>query len=509
MKEMKTLKILAMYLPQFHSVPENDEWWGEGFTDWISAKNARPLFEGHYQPHVPLNENYYDLLDKQTMEWQADLMHQYGIDGMCMYHYWFKDGRQILEKPAENLLKWTDIHMPFCFCWANETWARSWSGIMGSNAWCDAKEPVRKEGDKAILLEQAYGTRKQWKQHFEYLLPFFRDDRYIKIEGKPVFIIYKTNLISCLSEMLEYWRELAEENGLSGIYVIGSNCTVKEHSSVDAEVILEPAYTISLFKGTKDNWMSGVETYDYDMIWEQIIKSKPRTIKTYFSGIVGYDDTPRRERSGKVLTNQSPESFYKHFMQLLAKSENCGNEFVFLNAWNEWGEGMHLEPDQNNGFAYLEMVAKAKKNYKNVEQIQQDDFEEQALRALCNKFENNMNVLDSWLTLKENEQSLVSYFETYNYSSVAMYGYGMLGRHFIKEMDQTPVSIQYIIDKQGDKIKSELPVYTPDAKLPDVDVVVISLTFGIEDIKNNLQKKGLQNIVTLEEIIRAITEDNV
>lgn len=119
------VKVISMYLLQFHKVKENDEWWGEGFTEWTAARQALPLFDGHYQPHVPLNANYYDLLDKGTMQWQADLMKKYGIDGQCIYHYWFKDGRQILEKPVENLLRWTDIEMSFCFCWANESWART------------------------------------------------------------------------------------------------------------------------------------------------------------------------------------------------------------------------------------------------------------------------------------------------------------------------------------------------------------------------------------------------
>lgn len=123
------MKIFTMYLPQFHRTLENDAWWGEGFTDWVSTKNVAPLFSGHVQPRIPLNSNYYDLTEKETMKWQAELMHQYGIDGMCIYHYWFKDGRKVLEKPAENLLKWKDIDMPFCFYWANESWARSWSNV--------------------------------------------------------------------------------------------------------------------------------------------------------------------------------------------------------------------------------------------------------------------------------------------------------------------------------------------------------------------------------------------
>ena len=205
------MKILAMYLPQFHRVLENDEWWGNGFTDWVSAKKAKPLYEGHYQPHVPLGENYYNLLNKDVMVWQAELMKKYGVDGMCIYHYWFKDGRKILEKPAENLLQWKEIEMPFCFCWANETWARSWAQIQGANSWADMYEQYAADGSdqsqKAILLEQQYGEKKDWKKHFDYLNMFFRDERYIKIDDKPIFDFYKTADISCLDEMICYWQD--------------------------------------------------------------------------------------------------------------------------------------------------------------------------------------------------------------------------------------------------------------------------------------------------------------
>lgn len=160
---------------------------GEGFTEWTTVRGAASLFEGHKQPIKPLNNHYYNLLEKETMEWQTALMKKYGIDGQCFYHYYFKDGRQILEKPAENLLKWKDIDMPFCFCWANQTWARTWSNIRG-NSWADKFEKKGNAGDDGILIEQHYGREKEWKAHFEYLLPFFQDERYIKLNGSPVFI---------------------------------------------------------------------------------------------------------------------------------------------------------------------------------------------------------------------------------------------------------------------------------------------------------------------------------
>ena len=209
---MKKIKVLAMYLPQFHRVKENDEWWGEGFTDWTAVKSGVPLYEEHDQPKKPLNGNYYDLLEKSTMQQQSKWMQEYKVDGLCFYHYYFKDGRKILEKPAENLLKWKDINMPYCFCWANESWARTWSNIGNKNTWSAKleKKEISDVNGRGVLLEQKYGREDDWRKHFEYLLPFFRDERYIKIEGLPIFLIYKPSEIYCLNQMLDYWRKLAD-----------------------------------------------------------------------------------------------------------------------------------------------------------------------------------------------------------------------------------------------------------------------------------------------------------
>ena len=229
------MRVIAMYLPQFHRVAENDEWWGKGFTEWTAVRAAEPLFDGHNQPRKPLDENYYDLLKKSTMQQQAALMKTYNIFGMCFYHYWFKDGRKILEKPAENLLRWKDIDMPFCFSWANESWTRTWSKFNdNTNAWSSIFEKGKTdETDNGILLEQKYGDEKSWYQHFMYLLPFFLDSRYIRIENKPVFVFYKPISITCLQTMILYWNQLACENGLEGIYFVGTNvCYTEELNAV-------------------------------------------------------------------------------------------------------------------------------------------------------------------------------------------------------------------------------------------------------------------------------------
>ncbi len=184
------MRLIAMYLPQFHRIPENDRWWGNGFTDWVTTREAMPLFDGHNQPRVPKDKYYYDLSDTSVMRWQANLMHEYGVDGMCIYHYYFADGKKVLERPLENLLAEKDIDMPFCICWANESWARSWSRLEQKNVWANTHEVAPSSEDDGVLLRQRYGDEGAWREHFKYLLPFFKDSRYICVEHKPVFVLY-------------------------------------------------------------------------------------------------------------------------------------------------------------------------------------------------------------------------------------------------------------------------------------------------------------------------------
>ena len=411
------MKIISMYLPQFHRVKENDEWWGEGFTDWVTAKNAKPLYDNHYQPHIPLNNNYYDLSEKKTMEWQAELMHKYGIDGMCMYHYWFKDGRRILEKPAENLLQWKDINMPFCFCWANETWARSWSNVKGANVWSNLHEKNVGQDERGILLEQNYGKEEAWKNHFEYLLPFFEDDRYIRQDGKPVFVMYKPNDIICIDEMVQYWQALAVEAGLKGLYIIGRNCNSNLSHVFDAELCHEPALGLRNLLGFKSD--SGVFRVGYDEVWERVLNSRSEYKKVHFGGFVGYDDSPRRGNCGTIIENSNPNKFEYYLTELIAKNVAHKSELVFINAWNEWGEGMHLEPDEKYGLAFLEAINKAKENYEHRvsyymyhNNVLLDDFHMERKKA--DKFERYLNTLDIWMELREKNIRIASFFQEKN-----------------------------------------------------------------------------------------------
>ena len=502
------MKIFAHYLPQFHRVPENDEWWGEGFTDWVSARSGKPLFEGHYQPRVPLNNNYYDLLEKDTMCWQADLMKKYGIDGVCVYHYWFKDGKRILEKPAENLLEWQDIDMPFCFYWANATWARSWSNIKGINVWVDSCDNEKDQNQKSILLEQTYGTKKDWEEHFQYLLPFFKDTRYICIKKKPLFLLYQSLDISCLQEMLAYWKKRAKEEGLGGLYVVGGNAASRVTEEMDAFMIHEP--TNSMDKLSVNNFDNEVCCLDYKDIWEKILESKDNGRKTYYCGLTGFDDTPRRGKKGHVIVNSSPELFEKYLMMLLAKSETEGKEMVFLNAWNEWGEGMYLEPDEKFEMEYLDAVKRAKEKYgaqkykyinKNTSELNSDI---KAIYDQKDKFESYLNLLDNWMILKERNISLDGYLNKKGYQKIAIYGYGIFGRHLETDLVRSKqVELVCIVDKRKDKFKAKVSTFLPSEDLPEFDVLVVASYYFYNEIEKEMRSDSY-DIISVETMIKDV-----
>lgn len=364
----KNPKIIAFYLPQYHRIPENDRWWGEGFTDWDSARTARPLFRGHYQPRIPLHNYYYDLLDKDVMQWQARLAKKAGIYGFCIYHYWFGK-KQLLEKPAENLLKWNDIDCHYCFSWANESWTASWSRLKG-NDWNPNGSVHNQQTSNGYLAFQYYGGKKEWKEHFEYLLPFFQDRRYIRKDGMPVFIIYRPQDLRCAAQMVSYWNELAVQNGLKGICFIGTNSSQVSKKKMDAALLYEPVYSIFHAYGFYKAYLKWVQLIrdsidrmglnppkfvSYRMIWRMILNRKVDR-DTYYGGFVDFDTSPRKGRYGYVVLKASPRRFKRYFSRLYQKSAREGKEFVFLTAWNEWGEGAYLEPDSKYGFQYLNAV---------------------------------------------------------------------------------------------------------------------------------------------------------
>ena len=352
---MKATKVIAFYLPQFHEIPENNNWWGQGFTEWTNTKKAKPLFKGHYQPKEPLNDNYYCLLDEDTQIWQAQLAQKYGIDGFCYYHYWF-NGKLLLEKPMENMLNNKKITIPFCISWANETWSRTWTGM-----------------EKQVLIEQKYGGKEDWKRHIEYLLPFFKDERYIKIDNKPLMLLYTSSKIAKCEEMVVYWDKYLKKLGFNGIFIAETLNYVNPKpilKNSSAAVEFEPNYMLRILG--KKSFFYKVKRYicrkiapqfnqiDALKIWNKIENYKWEGNKKIFRGtFVSWDNSARRGEKGTIYKNTSPNQFEKHFYNLFEKAKRNGDQFVFINAWNEWAEGAYLEPDKRYGYQYLESIKRS------------------------------------------------------------------------------------------------------------------------------------------------------
>lgn len=366
------MKIIPLYLPQFHTIPENDEWWGKGFTEWVNVKNATPLFEGHNQPRVPLNGNYYDLSDIETLRWQCKIAKEYGIYGFAMYHYWF-NGHRLLDKPMEMLRDNPDIDINYCISWANHDWNDSWKATGGN---------VR------ILISHDFNDEEDWVNHFNYMLTFFKDSRYMKEDGMPLLIIYIPQVISKINKMLDLWTSMAKKNGFPGIKYIYQSATAISDKRWDRSrfsygIQFQPDYvhivkgnklknfiftnvvrysrSIKKFLGIKrsltEREPNQVKTLDYDEDWRKVLSLKPENEKMLPSAMVDWDNTPRRKKSGWCYVNQSAEKFKKYFTLLVKKAkEEYHTDKIFVFAWNEWAEGGYLEPDQTNGYKYLEAI---------------------------------------------------------------------------------------------------------------------------------------------------------
>lgn len=355
------MEVLAFYLPQFHEVKENNEWWGKGYTEWNAVKNAKPLFNGHKEPRIPLNNNYYDLADKaaSTWKWQAELARKYGVYGFCIYHYWF-EGKQLLEKPMEILRNHPEININYSICWANETWSRNWYGQ-----------------NRTVLMEQTYGEEDSWRKHFAYLNIFFQDERYIKLRNRPVLHIYRSQDIPCLSEMLTLWNRLAIESGFDGIYII-SGITTKgrelREGLIDNQYYFNPGFILKK-KMNRGEYMrylikTAAKRYsnkflrtdflehiiDIKMIYRHI-ECEDIPDNACPCTFPQWDNTPRTGTAGLCYINSSPELFASHFSKLYKKYKDI-KEFIYINAWNEWGEGAYLEPDIVYEYKYLEAIRK-------------------------------------------------------------------------------------------------------------------------------------------------------
>ena len=343
-------RVIAFYLPQYHAIPENDAWWGKGFTEWTNVRRAHPNFPGHWQPHEPGELGYYDLTDPGVQEAQAALARAHGIDAFCYYYYWF-GGKRLLERPLLAMAASGRPDFPFCVCWANENWTRRWDGL-----------------DREVLIAQSY-SREDAIAFIRSLLPLFRDRRYVTVDGRPLLAVYKIGDIPQMAATVALWRDTCRREGIGDVYLAAIQHRADDDptkSGFDAAIEFPPighsaenltariALTNANFQG---------HIFRYSSIAAHYL-AQPEPAFRQFRGVTPmWDNTARRQNHGMVLLDPSPELFRVWTERALAdtRRRHRGDErLLFINAWNEWGEGNHLEPDARNGRRYLEAVRSAR-----------------------------------------------------------------------------------------------------------------------------------------------------
>ena len=358
----ESVRLLAFYLPQFHPIPENDRWWGRGFTEWTHVVKAKSLFRGHYQPHLPADLGFYDLRVPEVRDAQAELAQQYGISGFCYYHYWF-NGKRLLNRPFDEVLRSGRPDFPFCLCWANENWTRRWDGR-----------------DHEILIRQDYSLEDD-RAHIRHLLGAFADDRYIRVHGKPLFLVYRTELLPTPKRTAEVWREAARSAGLGDLYLVRVESLVKDVDprsiGFDAAVEFAPDWRdLPMPKLHRQQWNLLARIYNqlrklrllpqayfdhhvrsYDVLVARMLAKRARPYRWFRCVTPSWDNSSRRVSDATIFRDSRPEIYESWLRAVIHTTVNTleGEErLVFVNAWNEWGEGNHLEPDQRWGRAYLE-----------------------------------------------------------------------------------------------------------------------------------------------------------
>ena len=343
------IKTIAFYLPQFHCFKENNEWWGKGFTEWTNTKKASPRFEGHYQPRIPHKDiGYYKLDNIETINKQINLAKQHGIYGFCFYYYWFS-GKRLMEKPLNLFLEHKEINFPFCLCWANENWTRRWDGL-----------------DKEVLIGQKY-KKEDAKRFIKDIKKYLLDPRYIKIDNKPLLLIYKPEDIPNFLSIIEDFRKYAKEEEIGELYIIIKTPSFSTNfnyiEKVDGEFDFPPHYTESNIENIKT--LSTTLAYDYAKIVKKYdnMYRKHFPIKDfYYTTTMNWDNSPRRKENYLIYCNYSISYFYEWLRNIIRETRKRNKEdkrFMFVNAWNEWAEGTYLEPDEKCGYANINTLSKA------------------------------------------------------------------------------------------------------------------------------------------------------
>lgn len=378
-------RVIAFYLPQYHPIPENNKWWGKGFTEWTNVAKAKPLFKGHVQPHIPTDLGFYDLRMPEIREEQAKLAKEAGIEGFCYWHYWFGKGKRLLERPFNEVLISGTPDFPFCIGWANESWS--------NKSWNAKSESIK----DATLMEQTY-VESEYDDHFYEVLPALKDKRYITVDGKPLFLIFSPYAIPDQKRFIDRWRELAHGNGLPGIHFVGitNNISMREIGSYNSGKARIPSfdeaalhYNYLLERGfdainsrgqLRAEMLAGsrVRTFAKKILakafhFDMLSKFKMSDINKYLfvkedawenaypTIIPNWDRSPRSGRKAVVYTDSTPTEF-KHQVEKaleLVKEKQNEHKIIFLKSWNEWGEGNFMEPDMQYGHGYLDALKEA------------------------------------------------------------------------------------------------------------------------------------------------------
>lgn len=356
----KKVRVIAFYLPQFHPIPENDEWWGKGFTEWTNVAKAKPLFKGHYQPHIPADLGFYDLRVPETRKAQADMAKEYGVEGFAYWHYWFS-GKRILERPFNEVLSSGVPDFPFCLAWANDTWSGIWFGL----------------SDK-ILIKQEYPGKDDYKNHFYSVLEAFQDPRYIRVENKPLFYVLNPLQIPNCDEYIDLWNTLACENGLDGVYfvapafypekeaqelfdlgfnAINSYRYTEAFSKMNGRSISQRIYSkiATIFK--PDNKIR-LQVYNYEEFISNFGTDGDKNPFFFPTIYPSWDNSPRSGERALIMENSTPEIFKTHVRKVLnfTRDKPFDKRIIFLKSWNEWAEGNYMEPDLKFGHKYLEVL---------------------------------------------------------------------------------------------------------------------------------------------------------
>lgn len=357
---MSKPKVIAFYLPQYHPTPENDKWWGKGFTEWNVVVKAKPLFRGHYQPHIPADLGFYDLRLSEIREQQANLAKEAGIFAFCYYHYWFGNGKRLLERPFEEVLKSGKPDFPFCLCWANHSWNKK--------LW-DPKAPFK----DILLQEQLYPGLEDFTNHFYKLLPAFKDPRYVKINNKILFFIYDTQNFNNIKEFVDLWRKLAKENNLNDFYFVGTDYDGRYYNDIMSKGIDGvyendglnihhhlPKWKKMLHYGLRE-YLKYPTVFPYEKAINYMIPEICKKNNVFPTIYPNWDHSPRSGKRAMILKNSTPELFKKLVLRAIHFIRNKPEQLqiILLKSWNEWGEGNYMEPDEKFGKGYINSLKEA------------------------------------------------------------------------------------------------------------------------------------------------------